>query len=212
MPGTDMQMPEWVVCTGGEGNLHHEGVPEKRLRNFPVNSVGLVRSRNAGSVVVWLIGEDKTWTVPADAVQLVDVYKTGDKFEKKICNICHRLLSVSNFARNQTNKHGIIRRPSCLKCRTDIDKRAPKSRQAKMMEKNKPAAGSDFKCPICQKRSIVNVTAKIVADHDHHTGNIRDFICDSCNTGLGRFKNGENLLRNALAYLKERDTLSMGDE
>ncbi len=81
-----------------------------------------------------------------------------------------------------------------------------------MMEKNKPAAGSDFKCPICQKRSIVNVTAKIVADHDHHTGNIRDFICDSCNTGLGRFKNGENLLRNALAYLKERDTLSMGDE
>jgi len=207
-------MHEWVVCTGGEGKLHNAGVPEQRLRHFPAHAVGLVRSRDAGSVVVWLIGEDKTWTISADAVQVVDVHKTGDKFEKKICNICHRLLPVSDFARNQTNKHGIIRRPSCLKCRTDIDKRAPKSRQAKMMEKNKPVAGSVFKCPICQKRSIVNVTAKIVADHDHHTGNIRDFICDSCNTGLGRFKNGENLLRNALAYLKERDTLTLstGDE
>ncbi|MDR0645017.1 MAG: endonuclease VII domain-containing protein [Treponema sp.] len=45
--------------------------------------------------------------------------------------------------------------------------------------------------PCSRKRSIVGITAKIVADHDHHTGNIRAFICDSCNTGLGRFKNGE---------------------
>lgn len=63
------------------------------------------------------------------------------------------------------------------------------------------------KCPICQKRSIVGVTAKIVADHDHHTGDIRDFICDSCNTGLGRFKNGNDYLQNAINYLKERDKL-----
>ena len=50
-------------------------------------------------------------------------------------------------------------------------------------------------------------SAKVVADHDHHTGNIRDFICDSCNTGLGRFKNGENYLMNAVNYIKDRDTL-----
>jgi transcription elongation factor Elf1 len=81
--------------------------------------------------------------------------------------------------------HGIIRRPSCNKCRTSIDKRAPKTKQAKQMEKQKPKVGELFLCPICQKRSIVGITAKIVADNDHHTGNIRDFICDSCNTGLG---------------------------
>jgi len=111
-------------------------------------------------------------------------------------------------ALNQNNKHGQVRRPSCKKCRTDIDKRAPKTRQAKEMEKQKPQKGSPFVCPICRKRSIVGITAKIVADHDHHTGNIRDFICDSCNTGLGRFKNGENYLMNAVNYIKERDTLS----
>ena len=55
----------------------------------------------------------------------------------------------------------------------------------------------------------MGVTAHIVADHDHNTGNIRDFICDSCNTGLGRFKNGENYLHNAIEYLKERDKLNV---
>lgn len=130
--------------------------------------------------------------------------QTGDKFANKICNICHRLLPREEFSRNQTNKHGILRRPICKRCRTDIDKRAPKTRQAKAAEKARPKKGDAFKCPICQKRSIVGITAKIVADHDHHTGNIRDFICDSCNTGLGRFKNGENYLHNAIAYIRER--------
>lgn len=53
----------------------------------------------------------------------------------------------------------------------------------------------------------MGINARIVADHDHHTGNIRDFICDSCNTGLGRFNNGKNVLKDALHYLEERDTL-----
>ena len=76
------------------------------------------------------------------------------------------------------------------------------------MEKKRPKTGAPFKCPICMKRSIVGVTAKIVADHNHHTGDIRDFICDSCNTGLGRFKNGEDCLHNALLYLEQRETLN----
>lgn len=202
--------PEWVVCVKGKGNLHEGGKPERRERTFPVNSVGLVQQRDSKSVVVWLIGRNEIWTVPSGAVKGVDVVKTGDKHAKKICNVCHCLLPVSRFARNQNNKHGIIRRPSCVKCRTDIDKRAPKSSQAKRMEKERPPVGSPFKCPICQKRSIVGVTAKVVADHDHHTGNIRDFICDSCNTGLGRFKNGENYLHNAIEYLRERDELNAG--
>lgn len=126
---------------------------------------------------------------------------------KKICNICHCLLPVGQFAINQRNKHGIIRRPTCLRCRTNIDKRAPKSGQAKQIEKERPAKESPFMCPICRKRSIVGVTTKIVADRDHNTGDIRDFICDSCNTGLGRFKNGEDYLRNALEYIVERDAL-----
>ena len=157
--------------------------------------------------VVWLAGLDQTWSVP-EGVKHFDVLATGDEYEQKICNVCHRLKPVSSFAKNQSNKKKKeIRRPSCRSCRTDIDKRPPKTAQAKRMEKTRPKQGDPFQCPICKKRSIVGVTAKIVADHDHHTGNIRDFICDSCNTGLGRFKNGQDCLKDAVQYISERDTL-----
>ena len=199
---------KWVVCLKGNGYLHEDGVPERQMRTFKANSVGLLKDTRENMVVVWLIGRNETWSVLASEVEKLDVSKTGDKYENKICNICHCLYPVKQFDRNQNNKHGIVRRPSCIKCRTDIDKRAPKSSQAKRMEKKRPVKGDPFKCPICQKRSIADVTAKLVADHDHHTGNIRDFICDSCNTGLGRFKNGEDYLKNALHYLKERDKLT----
>lgn len=203
---------KWVVCVGGKGHLHEQGVPEKRATRFPENSVGLVKEDNGRTMVVWLIGINKTWTIPASQAKELNVRETGDKFAKKICNRCHRLLSVSKFDVNQRNKHGIIRRPSCRKCRTDIDKRAPKSLQAKRMEKKRPKKGDSFKCPICQKRTIAGVTAKVVADHDHHTGYIRDFICDSCNTGLGRFDDDPNSLLNAVAYLQAGDALSILDE
>ncbi|MBF2761121.1 MAG: hypothetical protein ISN28_15665 [Ectothiorhodospiraceae bacterium AqS1] len=82
---------------------------------------------------------------------------------------------------------------------------APESSQAKRMERNGASRGSPFRCPICQKRSIMGITAEIVADHDRHTGNIRDWLCDSCNTGTGRFKNGRDCPRDALQYLRDRE-------
>ena len=203
---------EWVVCVGGEGHLWEQGsTPEKRLRNFGENAVGqLIQpwDEHDHELVVWLIGRNETWVVPASSALRLNVFETGDAYSHKICNRCHRLLPLEQFQVNQRNRRHLVRRPSCNKCRTDIDKRAPKSRQAKQMEKNKPPDSAPFKCPICQKRSIVGITARIVADHDHHTGDIRDFICDSCNTGLGRFKNGIDCLQDALNYLRERDTLN----
>jgi len=200
-------MYNWVVCKKGRGYLLKDNIQEKFETNFDKDAMGIIKEVRENNLLIWLIGSDTYWIIPNTDVEKVDVTKTGDKFEFKICNICHCLKPTENFARNQNNLHGIIRRPTCQKCRTSIDKRAPKSKQAKQMEKQKPQRGEPFLCPICRKRSIAGVTAKIVADHDHHTGNIRAFICDSCNTGLGRFKNGENYLMNAVNYIKEHDTL-----
>jgi len=200
-------MNNWVVCKG-TGCVVFNNQKEKFKTNFPKDAVGLLQEKfDDIHSVIWLIGTNTNWIIENTDFYSIDVLTTGDKYDHKICNVCHCLKPVEQFALNQNNKHGQVRRPSCKKCRTDIDKRAPKTRQAKEMEKQKPQQGSPFICPICRKRSIVGVTAKIVADHDHHTGNIRDFICDSCNTGLGRFKNGENYLMNAVNYIKERDTL-----
>ena len=52
---------------------------------------------------------------------------------------------------------------------------------------------------------IAHVNVKIVVDHDQETGMPRGIICDSCNTGLGRFKNGENLLEDAMEYLRRHE-------
>ena len=39
-------------------------------------------------------------------------------------------------------------------------------------------------------------------NHDHKTGQITGYICDSCNTGLGRFKDDTVVLERAIKYLK----------
>ncbi len=68
-------------------------------------------------------------------------------------------------------------------------------------QENAPANGEPWQCPICEKISIAGVNVKIVVDHDQESGQPRGLLCESCNTGLGRFKNGEDHLRNAIAYL-----------
>ena len=54
-----------------------------------------------------------------------------------------------------------------------------------------------------EKKTIPGLTSKVVLDHDHKTGKGRAWICDSCNTGLGRFKDDIELLESAIQYLKK---------
>ena len=50
---------------------------------------------------------------------------------------------------------------------------------------------------------VPGVTSKVVLDHNHITGKPRAWICDSCNTGLGRFKDDIKTMEDAIAYLKK---------
>jgi len=68
-------------------------------------------------------------------------------------------------------------------------------------KKNKPEFDF-FNCPICHKTTIPGLTSKIVLDHNHKDGRIRGWICDSCNTGIGRFKDDIVLSENAIKFLK----------
>lgn len=58
-----------------------------------------------------------------------------------------------------------------------------------LVEKNKGI------CPICKKKK------KLVLDHCHDTGKVRDTICSSCNHGLGCAKDNIEILENMIAYL-----------
>ena len=69
----------------------------------------------------------------------------------------------------------------------------------------RPRNKTIFVCPICEKRTIVGITVRIVPDHDHKTGQGRDWICDSCNIGLGRFKDDIVFFEKIIGYLKRFD-------
>ena len=194
----------FVVCRTTSGYLVEDGRQSSIPTHFEGNAIAIIREVRDDESMVYMIGRHEYFVLPNDFLEPIDPTKTGKGFDYKICNICHVLKSTSSFEVNQTDAKGEkTTRPSCRACRKDIDKRPMPVAAIKEANKGRPPKGSLWKCPICQKRSIVGVTAKVVLDHDHIEGNPRGFLCDSCNTGLGRFKNGGDYLRNAIAYLNE---------
>lgn len=56
-------------------------------------------------------------------------------------------------------------------------------------------------CAICGSlRSLGNGSLHV--DHDHVTGKVRGILCQPCNTGLGKFRDRQDLLLRAVSYLK----------
>lgn len=54
-------------------------------------------------------------------------------------------------------------------------------------------------CEICKTKFTDNNIK--CYDHDHDTGNLRGILCNSCNLGLGFFKDNRENLKKAIEYL-----------
>lgn len=171
-------------------------------------SVGLVDSIDGEYLIVFFIGIKKSLKIHSSDVEYLDVEKTGKPkygtpYLKKICNMCHLLKDSREFDYNQNDKKGRkTSRPSCSDCRKNIDGMSMTQKAAKYFEETRPKKGTLFTCPLCQKTTIAFITANPVRDHDHDTGNARAWICDSCNTGLGRFKDNPKFIERLITYLE----------
>jgi len=55
-------------------------------------------------------------------------------------------------------------------------------------------------CGICKETP--NLPEDLKVDHDHETGKIRGLLCNSCNIGLGSFKDNTDSLKNAVSYIE----------
>ena len=175
----------------------------EKSNGLAVNSVGFVKEVKRTKAKVFFIGKLKEVDIEISKINFLDVTKTGKPHKHKICNVCHILKEdYKDFDINQTDALGRkTTRPTCTECRKTIDGVMLKTSEKKRMNEIKPEIF--FVCPICKKASIPGVTANLVIDHDHETGNARAWICDSCNTGLGRFKDDIELMKEAIKYLKE---------
>lgn len=168
------------------------------------NEIGIVKNETDNNFTINFVTQNQNITINKDLVEEFNPKQTGDQFNKKVCNVCNRLLDVSNFQKNQNGKNNRqVRRPSCNECRKTINGTNVSAKDKKQWEKEKPKY-IVWECPICKKRTIPGLTSKVVLDHDHKNGKPRAWICDSCNTGLGRFKDDTETLKNAIKYLKKR--------
>jgi len=71
-----------------------------------------------------------------------------------------------------------------------------------MSQKHSMALMQNWKCYICKRERTPDL---LVVDHDHDKPKgegIRKLLCNSCNQGLGRFKDSSALLHEAAKYLE----------
>jgi len=68
-------------------------------------------------------------------------------------------------------------------------------------EYNNMLKAQDYKCAICGNQDEVE-GRKLAIDHCHSTGDVRGLLCGKCNRGLGLFYDNQELLQQAIQYLK----------
>jgi len=187
-------------------------INKEQIADIIKNSIGFVKTINGNRATIFFIGKLREVDVETNILEYIDVTKTGrpkgtsHEYPYKICNVCHILKPIEEFEINQNAVAGRTRRPTCRTCRNNINGVSLKLSEKRRMEAIKPRLF--FVCPICKKASIPGVTANIVIDHDHLTGKAREWICDSCNTGLGRFKDNIVLMEETIEYLKKHNEKS----
>lgn len=179
-----------------------QSIPEQ---NLDKNDVGIVLDEV--SDLFTEIEFLRTQTIHTIDTKLYDTFiieNTGDRHDRKVCDRCYRLLNTElDFENNRLKKGDVItKRPSCRACRKIKNGIAISASQRRIWDAQKPTHGSRFECPICEKESIVGIT-KIVLDHNHTTGKVRGWVCESCNTGIGRFDDNPEILRKGIEWLEK---------
>ncbi len=176
----------------------------RNVDKIEVNDVGIITDEDDESLCVFFVRLWEESILERKSCSDFNVDETGDNYQNKICNVCHKIKPTEEFAINQSNKgKPVLRRPSCKSCRMNIDGVNIPSSVKSEWEKDRPHK-EPFQCPVCDKRTIADVTSRVVLDHNHKTGKVRGWICDSCNTGLGRFKDDPVIARHMADYIEEK--------
>ncbi|MYC74971.1 hypothetical protein F4X10_04255 [Candidatus Poribacteria bacterium] len=112
--------------------------------------------------------------------------------------VTKRFLPIEAFERNRPS----VWRSECQECRAS-KKPIPAKVRREYEERNpRPEIGSEFYCIVCDSTIIVEKNRDVNLDHNHETGEIRGWICNRCNTGIGNLRENPSILERAIRWLK----------
>ena len=95
---------------------------------------------------------------------------------RKICTYCNKRKNLKSFPRHSMYKDNLDSR-----CRNCVKKHSKVRNKLHKEAPNKPEV-----CELCGK-----IPLKWCLDHDHSNDTFRGWLCEPCNTGLGKL--GDNL-------------------
>ena len=140
------------------------------------------------------------------AKPLQDFYKTG-KYWKSLCKTCNTDSIREYRSKNLTH---INARRRALR-QKNLNGRRKKEREARLKHKykitekfyQKLLSQQGGTCAICQTTTPGRNRAWSV-DHCHNSGTIRGLLCNTCNRGIGLFKDNPKTLTRAIIYLSRK--------
>jgi len=124
------------------------------------------------------------------------------------CATCGRAKPVIEFPRNKRSTTGY--HCYCKLCHNSRNRRFVKERHGGSRHyhlRGRYGIGADEVdklirrqgglCAVCRESEAKQV------DHDHETGAVRGIVCLLCNAAIGAFHDDPNLIRRAIAYVRD---------
>ena len=182
---------------------------KKPIRNssLELDDVGILLDDEYGrnSFKIKFLSKNVVISLTKDYFEKFDIKNTGDRHSHKVCDRCFKRLETDfYFSDNRIKKNNVkTKRPSCKSCRKAKDGKAISKADRDKWNLQKPKDYEPFTCPICSKTTIAGLS-KIVLDHCHHSGFVRGYLCESCNTGIGRFDDNTKILDRAKDWLNTK--------
>lgn len=129
--------------------------------------------------------------------------------ETKICTKCKIEKSIIDYNKDPQKSDGL--HSQCKNCRKKERTNSIIRRERDYkLKKRYNLSLNDYeyyyhlqngRCAICSKED------KLVVDHNHKTGKIRELLCHSCNVLIGFSRENEYILQEAINYIKRHNSI-----
>lgn len=124
---------------------------------------------------------------------LEDIPPSKRKSTSYYCKSCRKDIRKKQYWDNAEKEREYAKR-------TQFERRLRLNYGITMEEYEVLKESQENKCAICDTEGTFE--KRLVIDHDHTTGYVRQLLCDNCNRGIGLLGDDANRLQKATDYLK----------